>query len=195
MASKQDIDILLDRLYKVASQSDEARSELLDGLQSLQLRLETPEDLNLRFVNLQIQLTGAQVAVDLKLFQILAESTQPLTVGELSSKTGVEASLLRKPSQTDLPSERMNEILKHSQVESYDISHRSTRSKKPVRIPLPRTRPPRHWPVPNTAGSSTTPSARSEACCKSSPKSSPRQGTATWSRSPTQPSRRPSRPT
>ncbi|KAI7778872.1 hypothetical protein LA080_001563 [Diaporthe eres] len=96
MASKQDIDTLLERLYKVASQSDEARSELLDSLQSLQLRLETPEDLNLRFVNLQIQLTGAQIAEDLKLFQILAESTHPLTVDELSSKTGVEASLLRR---------------------------------------------------------------------------------------------------
>lgn len=109
MASKQDIDTLLERLYKVASQSDEARSELLDSLQSLQLRLETPEDINLRFTNLQIQLTGAQVAEDLKLFQILAESTQPLTVDEVSRKTGVEASLLRKPSQTEFPSECMNE--------------------------------------------------------------------------------------
>lgn len=109
MASKQDIDTLLEQLYKVASQSDASRSELLDGLQSLQLRLETPEDINLRFTNLQIQLTGAQVAEDLKLFQILAESTQPLTVDELSSKTGVEASLLRKPGQTEFPSEYMNE--------------------------------------------------------------------------------------
>lgn len=105
MASKQDIDILLERLYEVASQGDEARSELLDGLQNLQLRLEAPEDLHLRFVNLKIQLTGAQVAEDLKLFQILAESAHPLTVDELSTKTGVEASLLRKPGQTDLPSE------------------------------------------------------------------------------------------
>lgn len=99
MASKQDIDTLLERLYKVASQSDEARNELLDSLQSLQYRLETPEDVNLRFVNLQIQLTAAQVAEDLKLFQALAESAHPLTVDELSTKTGVEASLLRK---TDL---------------------------------------------------------------------------------------------
>lgn len=96
MASKQDIDTLLERLYSLASQSDEARSEVLDSLQSLQFRLETAEDVNLRFVNLQIQLTTAQVAEDLKLFQALAESAQPLTVDEISTKTGVEASLLRK---------------------------------------------------------------------------------------------------
>lgn len=96
MASKQDIDTLLERLYNLASESDETRSEVLDSLQSLQFRLETPEDVNLRFVNLQIQLTAAQVAEDLKLFQALGESAHPLTVDELSTKTGVEASLLRK---------------------------------------------------------------------------------------------------
>lgn len=109
MASKQDMDTLLEQLFKVASQSDEARSELLDSLQSLQLRLETPEDINLRFLNLQLQLTGAQLAEDLNLFQILSESTHPLTVDELSTKTGVEASLLRKPAQSAVPSEWTNE--------------------------------------------------------------------------------------
>lgn len=109
MASKQDMDTLLEQLFKVASQSDEARSQLLDSLQTLQLRLETPEDINLRFLNLRLQLTGAQLAEDLKLFQILAESTQPLTVTELSTKTGVEDSLLRKPAQSAVPSERTNE--------------------------------------------------------------------------------------
>lgn len=108
MASKQDMDTLLEQLFKVASQSDEARSELLDSLQSLQLRLETPEDINLRFLNLQLQLTGAQLAEDLRLFQILAKSTHPLTVDELSTITGVEASLLRKPAYTATPNERMN---------------------------------------------------------------------------------------
>lgn len=96
MALKADIDTHLQQLYKVASQSDEARCELLDGLQSLQLRLETPEDVNLRIMNLQLQLTAAQVAEDLKLFKILAESTHPLTVDDISTKTGVEGSLLRK---------------------------------------------------------------------------------------------------
>lgn len=96
MALKVDMDTHLQQLYKVASQSDEARCELLDGLQSLQLRLETPEDVNLRFVNLQLQLTAAQVAEDLKLFKILAESTHPLAVDDMSTKTGVEGSLLRK---------------------------------------------------------------------------------------------------
>lgn len=109
MASKQDMDTLLEQLFKVASQSDEARSELLDSLQTLQLRLETPEDINLRFLNLQLQLTGAQLAEDLKLFQILSEGTHPLTVDELSTKTGVEASLLRKPAQSAVPSEWTNE--------------------------------------------------------------------------------------
>ena len=100
MASKQDIDTLLEQLYKVAGQSDEARSELLDSLQRLQWRLETPEDFQLRIINLQTQLTGAQIAEDLKLFQILADSARPLTVDEISSKTGVEASLLRKPTKS-----------------------------------------------------------------------------------------------
>lgn len=98
MASKQDMDTPLEQLYKVASQNDEARSELLDSLQSLQWRLERPEDIYLRFLNLQIQLTAAQVADDLRLFHTLAESGHPMTVDELSTKTGVEASFLRKPS-------------------------------------------------------------------------------------------------
>lgn len=105
MALEADMDTHLQQLYNVASQSDEARCELLDGLQSLQLRLETPEDVNLRFMNLHIQLKAAEVAQDLKLFKILAESTNPLTVDELSTKTGVEVSLLRKSGQIYSPNE------------------------------------------------------------------------------------------
>ncbi|KKY34892.1 putative o-methyltransferase b [Diaporthe ampelina] len=78
------------------NQSDETRNEWLDGLQSLQLRLEEPEYVNLRFLNLQAQLTGAQIAEDLNLFQILAESASPLTltVNELSTITGIKASFM-----------------------------------------------------------------------------------------------------
>lgn len=107
MATRQDIDTLLEQLYKVASQSDEARGELLDSLQELQWRLETPEDIQLRFINLQTQITGAQLAEDLKLFQTLADSAHPLTVDEISAKTGVEASLLRKPGRLGFPTESM----------------------------------------------------------------------------------------
>lgn len=109
MTSKQDIDVLLEQLFKVANQSDETRNELLDGLQSLQLRLEQPEDVNLRLLNLQVQLTGAQIAEDLNLFQILAESGSPLTVDELSTKTGVEASFLRKHGQPESSDEGMKD--------------------------------------------------------------------------------------
>lgn len=101
MASRQDIDTLLEKLYKVASQSDDARGELLDSLQKLQWRLETPEDIQLRFINLQIQITAAQLAEDLKLFNILADSSHPLAVDEISNKTGVEASLLRMSGKID----------------------------------------------------------------------------------------------
>lgn len=101
MASRQDIDTLLEQLYKVASQSDDARSDLLDSLQKLQWRLETPEDIQLRFINLQIQITAAQLAEDLKLFNILRDSSHPLAVDDISNKTGVEASLLRMPGKID----------------------------------------------------------------------------------------------
>ncbi|KAL1858033.1 hypothetical protein Daus18300_010145 [Diaporthe australafricana] len=101
MASEQDIGISLEQLSKIASQSDEARSQVLDALQNLQLRLEAPEDLNLRLLNLQLQLTATQIGQDLNLFQILQKSAQPLTVDGLSHETGAETPFLRKPSQTE----------------------------------------------------------------------------------------------
>ncbi|KAI3394825.1 hypothetical protein diail_2162 [Diaporthe ilicicola] len=94
MASKQDIEILLEKISKVASQNDEVRSQVLDGLQSLQLWLERPEDLNLCLLNLQLQLTAAQIGQDLKLFQILQESPKPLNVDDLPGKTRTEPSFL-----------------------------------------------------------------------------------------------------
>ncbi|KAJ0116722.1 hypothetical protein J7T55_009872 [Diaporthe amygdali] len=94
MASTQAIDVLLEKLSKVASQSAEAHSQVLDGLQSLQLQLEAPEDFNLRYVNLQLQRIGAQLGQDLNVFQTLAESERPLTVDELSSESSAEPPLL-----------------------------------------------------------------------------------------------------
>lgn len=101
MAPEQDIGDIPEKLSKIANKSDEALSQVLGALQSLQLRLEAPEDLNLRLLNLQHQLTATQIGQDPNVFQVLQESDQPLNVDELGQRTGAETPFLHKPSQVE----------------------------------------------------------------------------------------------
>ena len=97
MATTQSrINEILEQLQAVANESLEARSASLDGMRDLQLKLETPHDANYRLTNSYVEVTVARIAEDLRLYQTLSESDQPLTVAELSAKTGAAPLLLSK---------------------------------------------------------------------------------------------------
>ncbi|KAH8881668.1 S-adenosyl-L-methionine-dependent methyltransferase [Thozetella sp. PMI_491] len=95
-AGSDSIDTLAEQLRVAAAESEEARSKTLDVLRELQLQLESRHDIYNRIAFSQFELAVARVAEDLKLYQILDASDQPLEVAELASKTGAAPLLLRR---------------------------------------------------------------------------------------------------
>ncbi|KAH8766420.1 S-adenosyl-L-methionine-dependent methyltransferase [Hyaloscypha sp. PMI_1271] len=71
-----------------------AREALLNSLRQLTIALESPEDVVNRVVFFPSTYMCARVAIDLKLFDIIAESKGAITSTELANKTGVEEQLL-----------------------------------------------------------------------------------------------------
>jgi demethylsterigmatocystin 6-O-methyltransferase len=89
------MEALVDHVRTLAQSSDaKARREILDQLQSLSHSIESPDDTIQRFSFLNFQLAGFRIGTDLKLFNILTESAGPLTVDQLSERTGANPALL-----------------------------------------------------------------------------------------------------
>ena len=70
------------------------RREILDQLQSLCHSIESPDDTVQRISFLNLQLAGLRIGADLKLFNILSESSSPLTIDQISKNTKADPVLL-----------------------------------------------------------------------------------------------------
>ncbi|KAF7536990.1 hypothetical protein G7054_g4069 [Neopestalotiopsis clavispora] len=94
------MDTLLEQLKTLAVQADsDGRQKVLDFIRTLQLSLETPHDMLSRFsglVSQHLSIAASRIGEDLNLFQILAESEQPLSAEELATKTGAATLLLSR---------------------------------------------------------------------------------------------------
>ena len=89
------METLISQIKTLASSADEAaRRALLDALVDLQNQLEAPSDTLSRLYGLQLIPTVARIGVDLKLFEILAESDKPQDVATLAKETGAAPVLL-----------------------------------------------------------------------------------------------------
>ncbi|CAI7614810.1 unnamed protein product [Penicillium glandicola] len=89
------MDALLAQAKALIETADEAgRKQILDSLRNLSYSLESSQDSAQRIMYLQLQVTAVRIGCDLKLFNLLAESSIPLTVHDLSKTTGAAPALL-----------------------------------------------------------------------------------------------------
>ncbi|KAJ5669292.1 hypothetical protein N7462_010362 [Penicillium macrosclerotiorum] len=89
------MDSVISQVKKLAQDADEAtRKKILNDLRDLALYLETPQDTMQRISYLHLQPPLVRIGLDLKIFDILAESDHPLTVKDLAAKTNAAPTLL-----------------------------------------------------------------------------------------------------
>ncbi|KAL4787895.1 S-adenosyl-L-methionine-dependent methyltransferase [Aspergillus varians] len=89
------MDSIINQVKALASGADDtARKHILDSLRDLSYSLEVPTDTLQRICYTPMQPALARVALDLKLFNLLSESEEPLTVGYLATKTAAAQGLL-----------------------------------------------------------------------------------------------------
>ncbi|KAA8575032.1 hypothetical protein EYC84_004253 [Monilinia fructicola] len=91
------MDDLAAHVKAAAATADEAgRKKIIDDLRDLSIELETPWDSMQRIMYLQLQLTGAQIGCDMKLFEIMAARKEPMTVDQLSRETHSDPAFLAR---------------------------------------------------------------------------------------------------
>ncbi|KAJ5921469.1 S-adenosyl-L-methionine-dependent methyltransferase [Penicillium verhagenii] len=78
----------------VKSGDEKTRKDVLDALSKLSASIESPDDTGQRITFYNMQLAGIRIGIDLKLFEVLTQSETPLTVDDLSKKTGANPVLL-----------------------------------------------------------------------------------------------------
>lgn len=89
------MEALVDHVKTLAKSCDaKTRREMLDQLQSLCHSIESPDDTIQRISFLNLQLAGLRIGADLKLFNILSESSSPLTIDQISETTKADPVLL-----------------------------------------------------------------------------------------------------
>jgi demethylsterigmatocystin 6-O-methyltransferase len=89
------MEALVDHVKTLAKSCNaKTRREILDQLQSLCHSIESPDDTVQRISFLNLQLAGLRIGADLKLFNILSESSSPLTIDQISKNTKENAVLL-----------------------------------------------------------------------------------------------------
>ncbi|PCG98857.1 O-methyltransferase, family 2 [Penicillium occitanis (nom. inval.)] len=89
------MEALVDHVKTLAKSCNaKTRREILDQLQSLCHSIESPDDTVQRISFLNLQLAGLRIGADLKLFNILSESSSPLTIDQISKNTKANAVLL-----------------------------------------------------------------------------------------------------
>lgn len=80
---------VISSVNRLASETNEAgRKKLIDGLRDIANSLETPDDTLQRLMYMHLQIASVRIGIDLKLFDLLSASTEPLTVEQLRQKTG-----------------------------------------------------------------------------------------------------------
>lgn len=89
------METLVDHVKTLAKSCDaKTRREMLDQLQSLCHSIESSDDTIQRISFLNWQLAGLRIGADWKLFNILSESSNPLTIDQISKRTKADAVLL-----------------------------------------------------------------------------------------------------
>ncbi|RAL03139.1 S-adenosyl-L-methionine-dependent methyltransferase [Aspergillus ibericus CBS 121593] len=89
------MDQIVAQIQSLARSGDEAtRKTIIDTLSNLSYSLETPQDTMQRISYLHLQPALVRVGLDLKLFNILSESKEPLTTEQLVAKTNAAPILL-----------------------------------------------------------------------------------------------------
>lgn len=89
------MDALISQVKHEAISVDEAgRQKILDGLRDLAMSIETPEDSMQRIMFLHLQNAVVRVGIDIKLFNLLSESDDPLSLDQLTKSTGADPTLL-----------------------------------------------------------------------------------------------------
>ncbi|CAF9905192.1 MAG: hypothetical protein HETSPECPRED_004907 [Heterodermia speciosa] len=91
------LDTLLAQIKYIAAEADDAgRIKTLEKLRDLSCSIETSDDTAKRLLYNNLQLAAIRVGIDLKLFDILDESSQPLTTSQLAKATGAVPDFLRR---------------------------------------------------------------------------------------------------
>ncbi|MCJ1261206.1 hypothetical protein MMC22_001070 [Lobaria immixta] len=91
------MDALISQVKHEANSADEAgRQKILDGLRDLAMAIETPADSMQRIMFLHLQIAVVRVGVDIKLFNLLYESDDPLSLDQLTKITGADPTLLAR---------------------------------------------------------------------------------------------------
>ncbi|GAP91478.1 putative O-methyl transferase B [Rosellinia necatrix] len=90
------MDVSLEQLGRLAAESEEGRHEVIAALQKLALSLESPQDTIHRYGHMNLQAAMVQVGINLKIFKHLTESDVPVTVDQISAKTGAEPQLMTR---------------------------------------------------------------------------------------------------
>ncbi|PQE06904.1 O-methyl transferase B protein [Rutstroemia sp. NJR-2017a BVV2] len=86
----------LDQVRELATASEDDRDKAIVALQNLAFSLESPQHTIHRYGHMSLQAAIVQVGIDLKLFRCLVESAVPLTVPQISEKTGAEPQLMTR---------------------------------------------------------------------------------------------------
>ncbi|KAH9866814.1 hypothetical protein J1614_008507 [Plenodomus biglobosus] len=86
----------LEQVRKLAALSEDGRHQAMVALHNLAYSLETHDDTIHRYGHANLQAAVVQIGIDLKLFRYLVESDVPLTIQQLSEKTGAEPELLSR---------------------------------------------------------------------------------------------------
>ncbi|KAF4633291.1 hypothetical protein G7Y89_g4833 [Cudoniella acicularis] len=91
------MDAALEQVKQLAANADQTtRQRLMAALHKLAYSIEDSNDTTRRYGHLNLQTAAIKIGVDLGLFRFLAESESPLTVEEISKKTGVETQLMNR---------------------------------------------------------------------------------------------------
>ncbi|KAL8793067.1 MAG: hypothetical protein Q9195_004379 [Heterodermia aff. obscurata] len=91
------LDTLLAQVKCLADEADNAgRIKMLEKLRGLSYSIETSDDTAKRLLYSNFQLAAIRIGIDLKLFDILDESTRPLTTSQLAKATGAIPEFLRR---------------------------------------------------------------------------------------------------
>ncbi|PYH89221.1 S-adenosyl-L-methionine-dependent methyltransferase [Aspergillus ellipticus CBS 707.79] len=83
------MEALTEEVRRLAGTGDEkTRKNILDSLSALSASIESPDDTVQRFTFYNMQLAAIRIGIDLNLFELLSKYEHPLTVNQLSEKTG-----------------------------------------------------------------------------------------------------------
>ncbi|KAH8689511.1 O-methyl transferase B [Talaromyces proteolyticus] len=89
------MDAIVEKVQSLAKNADDkSRKDILDRLRDLSISLETPQDAMQRISYLHLQPILVRIGCDLKLFNILTDNKDPLTLDQLSAKTSAAPLLL-----------------------------------------------------------------------------------------------------